>query len=125
MTEVHSSIDDANEKFLKVERRHNATTPKSFLELIEFYKKVLFDKRKSINKQIDRYQQGLNILASTRDKVEGLQLELKGVMVEVEKQKIETNALIEKVGYESSIAEDEQAIANVEEEKTNIATQAA
>ena len=50
MTEVHSSIDDANEKFLKVERRHNATTPKSFLELIEFYKKVLFDKRKSINK---------------------------------------------------------------------------
>ena len=30
--------------------------------------------------------------------------------------------MIEKVGYESSIAEDEQAIANVEEEKTNIAT---
>ena len=49
MTEVHNSIDEANEKFLKLERRHNATTPKSFLELIEFYKKVLGDKRKLID----------------------------------------------------------------------------
>lgn len=72
MTEVHGSIDEANERFLKLERRHNATTPKSFLELIEFYKKVLFDKRGQIDKQIKRYQQGLNILATTRDKVEDL-----------------------------------------------------
>ena len=56
MTEVHNSIDEANEKFLKLERRHNATTPKSFLELIEFYKKILAEKRKLIDDQIYRYQ---------------------------------------------------------------------
>lgn len=72
MTEVHGSIDEANERFLKLERRHNATTPKSFLELIDFYKKVLGEKRGQIDKQINRYQQGLNILATTREKVEGL-----------------------------------------------------
>jgi dynein heavy chain len=44
MAEVHLSIDDANARFLKLERRHNYTTPKSFLELIEFYKKLLIDK---------------------------------------------------------------------------------
>jgi hypothetical protein len=38
---------------------------------------------------------------------------------------VETDALIEKVSYESSIAEEEQAIANIEEEKTNEATLAA
>jgi dynein heavy chain len=41
MAEVHVSIDDANVKFLKLERRYNYTTPKSFLELISFYKDVL------------------------------------------------------------------------------------
>lgn len=83
MTAVHGSIDEANERFLKMERRHNATTPKSFLELIEFYKKVLFEKRGLIDKQITRYQQGLSILANTREQVEGLQENLKVMMVQV------------------------------------------
>lgn len=125
MTEVHGSIDEANERFLKLERRHNATTPKSFLELIDFYKKVLGEKRGLIDKQINRYQQGLNILATTREKVEGLQEDLKIMMVEVEKQKVETDILIQKVGQESAVAEEEQALANIEEEKTNEATLAA
>jgi len=38
MADVHLSIDVANEKFRKLERRFNYTTPKSFLELIDFYK---------------------------------------------------------------------------------------
>ena len=40
------SIDEANIRlFFKLERRHNYTTPKSYLELIEFYKKILGEKR--------------------------------------------------------------------------------
>lgn len=50
MAEVHSSIDEANATFLKLERRHNYTTPKSFLELIDFYKKILTEKRDFIDK---------------------------------------------------------------------------
>ena len=38
MAATHGSIDDANLKFLKQNRRFNYTTPKSFLELISFYK---------------------------------------------------------------------------------------
>lgn len=41
-------------------------------------------------------------------------------MVEVEKQKEETDKLIDKVSAESSVAEVEQEKANIEEEKTNI-----
>jgi len=52
---VHLSIDDANNKFLKLERRHNYTTPKSFLELIDFYKALLTKKRKVIEESIQKY----------------------------------------------------------------------
>jgi dynein heavy chain, axonemal len=65
MAEIHVSIDDANLRYLKYERRYNYTTPKSFLELIDFYKKLLKEKRDSIDTQIQKYQSGLNILAET------------------------------------------------------------
>jgi dynein heavy chain len=52
MAEVHTSIDDANIRFLKEARRHNYTTPKSYLELIAFYKNVLGKKRGNIEMNI-------------------------------------------------------------------------
>ena len=119
MAETHLSIDIANEKFRKFERRNNYTTPKSFLELISFYKTLLDDKKGQIDRQIKRYTLGLQILADTKDKVEGLQEDLKIKMVEVKKQREETDILIEEVQHESGIAEEEQAKANEEEIKTN------
>ena len=50
MAQVHISIDEANSQYLKLERRHNYTTPKSYLELIDFYKKILAEKRDFIDK---------------------------------------------------------------------------
>ena len=41
MADVHQSIEAANTDFLAQERRHNYTTPTSFLELIKFYKNLL------------------------------------------------------------------------------------
>lgn len=65
MAEVHVSIDEANKLFLKNERRFNYTTPKSFLELINFYKKVFGDNVEAIKANIDRYEKGLDILDNT------------------------------------------------------------
>jgi dynein heavy chain len=48
MANTHSSIDSANLRFYKVTRRNNYTTPKSFLELIDFYKTLLESKRGGI-----------------------------------------------------------------------------
>lgn len=56
MAEVHLSIDYANMKYLKNERRFNYTTPKSFLELIDFYKSLLTMNRALIDRKIQRYQ---------------------------------------------------------------------
>jgi len=45
MAEVHVSIDVENNNYLKVEKRHNYTTPKSFLEFKDFYNDLLAEKR--------------------------------------------------------------------------------
>ena len=41
IAEVHTSVGVISEEYLKTERRYNYTTPKSFLELISFYKHLL------------------------------------------------------------------------------------
>jgi hypothetical protein len=65
---------------------------------------------------------GLNILAETESKVKGLQDELKIKMVDVSKKRADTEVLIDKVGRESAIAEEESKIAFDEEQKTNKAS---
>jgi len=48
MADIHVSIDVANAKYLKMERRYNYTTPTSFIELINFYRNVLTSKQNEI-----------------------------------------------------------------------------
>ena len=120
MAEVHTSINEANARYLQLERRHNYTTPKSFLELIDFYKTLLTKKRNYVEDQIRRLEQGLMTLDSTKKQVEGLQELLKIKMVDVEKARGETDALIEVVKGASVKADEEAANTQVEKDKTEI-----
>lgn len=97
MAEVHLSIDVANAKYLAVERRYNYTTPKSFLELIAFYKQLLEKKRSKVEINIERLEKGLTIMEQVKAKVEGLKEDLKVKMVQVEEKKAATNVLIDEV----------------------------
>ena len=72
MAFVHISIGEANIEFKKVERRHNYTTPTSFLELINFYKMLLGQKQGVITDQIARLEIGLGIMETTTLKVDNL-----------------------------------------------------
>lgn len=118
MSECHLSIEDANKEFLSRERRHNYTTPTSFLELIKFYKSLLKQKVDKISDNISRLETGLSTMKSTTEQVEGLKQKLEIKMVDVKQQEEETNKLIEIVGKESLIAEEEQKLANIEQDKT-------
>jgi len=118
MAECHLSIAQANKDFLARERRHNYTTPTSFLELIKFYKGLFSKKVDKISDNITRLETGLSTMLSTTEQVEGLKEKLVIKMVDVKQQEEETNILIEKVGHESLIAEEEQKKANIEQEKT-------
>ncbi|KFG46052.1 dynein heavy chain family protein [Toxoplasma gondii p89] len=125
MASVHLSVDPANQRFYEVERRHNYTTPKSFLELIDFYKSFLVGKRLDIDKNIERLRRGLGTLEETRVKVEGLREDLREKMVKVDEQKAAVDLLIEQVAKASAVAEEESRIANEENERANEAAEEA
>jgi len=119
MAEVHLSIDEANRLFLVQERRYNYTTPKSFLELINFYVKMLGERQSFVSSNCERLERGLAIMEQVQSKVEGLKEDLKITMVQVEEKKAATAILIDKVSKAFAIASDEKEKANIEEEKTN------
>ena len=113
MSYVHLSISEANKEFLASERRHNYTTPTSFLELINFYKLLLGKKQAKITDQISRLEIGLGTMQSTTDKVDDLKKLLEVKMVDVEEEIKKTNVLIKVVGEESTVAEKESADAAI------------
>jgi len=95
MATVHLSIDEANKEFLASERRHNYTTPTSYLELIKFYLQLQGKETQKITEQINRLEVGLTTMKSTTDQVASLQEALEVKMKDVEIEKSKTDALIE------------------------------
>lgn len=60
--------------YLTNERRHNYTTPKSFLELISLYSKLLREKTNDTLKKIKRLENGLVKLGQCADQVDELKV---------------------------------------------------
>ena len=58
MAEVHLSVGVASHDYLEREKRYNYTTPKSFLELISFYKSLLLEKRDEMQVRFSSHTTG-------------------------------------------------------------------
>ena len=125
MANVHLSIDKANNDFKERERRYNYTTPTSFLELINFYQQLLDKKQGAIVEDIARLERGLGTMSETTNKVDTLKEKLVLTMESVKIEEKNTDELIEIVNKEADEAEREQAIAQKQEEETNIIANAA
>jgi dynein heavy chain len=121
IAEVHTSVGVASANYYKQEKRFNYTTPKSFLELIAFYKNLLTIRRNEMYEGIKRLDTGLLTLQRTNRDVEKLQEFLKEKKKEVEAKKAGTDKLLEEMGQQRSEAEAQQAIADVEKKKADAA----
>merc|ERR1719253_2276640 len=108
MAETHLAIEHANKLFLQEERRYNYTTPKSFLELISFYKKMLIARQADTTYNAERLERGLTIMEQVQEKVAGLKEDLKVMMVQVEEKKNATGILIDQVTKASAHAQVEK-----------------
>ena len=72
MSNVHQSVNDMSKVYAQNDKRYNYTTPKSFLELINLYRKVLSNKNKEVVGKILRLENGLEKLRVTGEQVRNL-----------------------------------------------------
>ena len=119
MAEVHTVVTHQSTRYLAKQRRYNYVTPKSFLELIAFYKHLLFQKRAEIEKLVQRLDVGLSTLRKTADDVNELQVDLKHTMVKVAEKVEATEVLLKEMGHERGEAEKQQELANAEAAKAD------
>lgn len=69
MAHVHSQVNVVSRTYLHNEKRFNYTTPKSFLEQISLYSKLLRLKFSELSKKIERLENGLDKLKKTAAQV--------------------------------------------------------
>ncbi|KAG7469713.1 hypothetical protein MATL_G00131750 [Megalops atlanticus] len=69
MAHVHTSVNQASEKYRRNEKRHNYTTPKSFLQQISLYRSLLGSRRSELRRKMERVHSGLQKLQTTASQV--------------------------------------------------------
>ncbi|XP_055849033.1 dynein beta chain, ciliary [Episyrphus balteatus] len=117
MAYVHKTVNDISQLYLLNDKRYNYTTPKSFLELISLYTKLLVEKVKVNKERIVRLENGLIKLASCSQEVDGLQDVLKLQEVELAVKNKEADNLIVVVSTENEKVSKERVFATQEEKK--------
>ena len=113
-------VQEVAAKFLAGEKRNVYMTPKSFLELLEFYRTMLTSKRKETDEAIIRLDTGLTKLLETAESVAVMEEELKVKSVEVAEKKEKAEGIAEVVGKEKAIVDTQAAAAAVEGEKCDV-----
>jgi len=72
MAFAHTSVNNMSRLYLQNERRFNYTTPKSYLEQISLYAKLLGQKYVELQAKVERLENGLEKLKSTAEQVKNL-----------------------------------------------------
>jgi dynein heavy chain len=125
MAHCHLSVAKASDRFKAERRRYNYVTPKSFLELIAFYKMLLEKKTKAIMTTIDRLDIGLSIIKKTNEDVAELRKDLEHTMEKVREKTEATNALLKHMAVEKEKADLALGAASIEADKAGQASAAA
>lgn len=117
--EVHTSVEEISDEFFQVLRRKVYTTPKSYLDMIACYKKLLEEKRTLINSSRSRYMKGVGQLRKTNAEVEKMQQDLIKLQPILEVKKQEAQQLMVKVAADTEEANKVKEVVEMEERKVN------
>lgn len=110
MAHAHTSVNIASRHYLSSERRYNYTTPKSFLEQISLYIRLLKTKASELRARVARLENGLDKLRSTAVQVDKLKKKLAVQEVELQQKNDAADALIAIVGVETEKVQKEKAL---------------
>lgn len=114
MAYVHTSVNTTSKAYLQIERRYNYTTPKSFLEQISLYIKLLNRKHDELSSKIKRLENGLDKLNSTEIIVADLKKTLAIQEIELKEKNDAADALIEIVRVETEKVQVSISMKNVQ-----------
>ncbi|XP_060515880.1 dynein beta chain, ciliary [Cylas formicarius] len=117
MAYAHTSVNVTSKIYLQNERRYNYTTPKSYLEQINLYAKLLRQKSKELSSKVERLENGLDKLKNTAEQVDELKKKLALQEIELKEKNDAADSLIEIVGIETEKVSIEKKLADEEEEK--------
>ncbi|KAJ3373477.1 Dynein heavy chain 3, axonemal [Kappamyces sp. JEL0680] len=106
-------------KYYENLRRHNYVTPTSYLELIQTYKQLLSKKRKEVESLKNRYEVGLQQLASAATQVGQMQIELTDLQPKLIVTQKETDQIMVVIERESIEVESKRALVKIDEEIAN------
>ena len=110
MAHAHTTVNLASRSYLASERRYNYTTPKSFLEQISLYIKLLKNKSKELKARVERLENGLSKLKSTAVQVDELKKKLAVQEIELQQKNDAADALIAIVCVETDKVQKEKAL---------------
>ncbi|CAG6015638.1 unnamed protein product [Menidia menidia] len=120
MAYVHTSVNQASEKYQRNEKRYNYTTPKSFLQQITLYRNLLEKSRSQLQHKMNRLDNGLQKLQTTAAQVEDLKAKLALQEAELNFKNKNIETLITKIGQQTERVSKKREAADMEAQKVSV-----
>jgi len=124
--EVHRAVEAAADRFMKEQRRHVYTTPKSFIDMLNLFKSMFARLYTRLESRYERFETGLGRLRDTKDMVRELQTAIEKLKPDLEAKLIAADegakaVEIEKrkaIEVEAAVAKEEQEVSQKTAETT-------
>jgi dynein heavy chain, axonemal len=113
---IHTSVEEASERYWDELRRRVYTTPKSYLDLINLYVNVLTQKRKEINLNRSRLANGLTTLKNTNESIAELKVNITAMLPQLAKSNEELAITLTQVNKDKAIADEKDRLVSAEKE---------
>ncbi|CAL6039825.1 Outer-arm_dynein beta [Hexamita inflata] len=118
MADCHTLVEkDVAVRYLQCERRKAYTTPKSYLELINLYLRLLYEKTQDIKSQIYKLETGNATLIKTEEEVTVLRKQLEVQKIEANKAKQEVEQLLVGLNEQTRKTNDEKQKATIKQKE--------
>ena len=116
---IHRSVEATSEKFFAQLRRVVYNTPKSYLDLISLYEKVLAEKRQAFQTNKNRLAVGLKKLNDTNAEIAVLSANIKEMTPKLEAKNKELEVALVVVNADKEVAAEKEKVVSGEAEIVN------
>ncbi|KAA6382715.1 MAG: putative dynein heavy chain, partial [Streblomastix strix] len=117
---IHSSVEEASQRFLAEMKRKTYVTPTLFLEMITLMFRFVKERDDLLDERITKYENGVNTLNETKKSVADMQDELKKMEPLLKVQHEQIKELMEKILIDQTRTAEIRATVKAEEEIVSV-----